>query len=122
MGDLSDEIPGVGGIGKIGALDLMNTYGCVDNFFKDYEEGVIDKRRLTKKIRDFAESAEKRAIFERNMMLMDLHSALAPKPQNLKLTHSVVYPEAFYDLCEELMFKSIVTSYTWIEPFIGDGE
>lgn len=46
MGDTADNIPGVAGIGKIGALNLVQTYGTLDNVYAhldDLKSGLKQK-------------------------------------------------------------------------------
>lgn len=38
VGDTSDNIPGVRGIGEVGAKKLLGTYGSLDNIYKNIEE------------------------------------------------------------------------------------
>ena len=54
MGDSSDNIPGVPGIGEKGAIKLMSEYGTLDNIFEHAEEipGAVGK-----KLREGKESA-----------------------------------------------------------------
>jgi 5'-3' exonuclease len=37
MGDPSDNIPGVAGVGEKTALDLIRRYGAIDNIYSDIE-------------------------------------------------------------------------------------
>ena len=39
MGDTSDNIPGVSGIGEKTALELIKTYKTIDNLYKAIDEG-----------------------------------------------------------------------------------
>lgn len=114
-GDTSDEIPGVGGIGEKGAVELVNTFGSVAEFLNRTIDGTLPK--LPKKFADFAESNEKQDIYRRNLMLMDLRSSLTPKPVNLTVDPGAFDAAGFEEFCRELMFQSILTSDDWTEPF-----
>jgi len=116
MGDSSDEIPGVGGIGDKGAKELIATYGSVTSFLNQAMDGSLPD--LPKKFRDFAESPEKQEIFHRNMKLMDLASPEIPAPLGLKIEKGALNIDAFAGLCEELAFNSIISNLNaWTEPF-----
>ena len=48
MGDKSDNIPGVQGIGKVGALNLIKEYKDIDNLYQNIDN--IDKPALKEKL------------------------------------------------------------------------
>jgi 5'-3' exonuclease len=121
MGDISDNIPGVGGIGPRGAIDLITTYGSVGSFFNQVADKTINVGALTKKLRDFATSEEKHDIFRRNMQLMDLSSPERPEWINPKIVHGAIDPDKFSDFCKRMLFNSIVKDLDgWLEPFTGN--
>lgn len=123
MGDVSDEIPGVGGIGEKGAKELVNAYGSVSAFTNRVLDGTIDPKSLHKKFRELALNEDKQLLFARNMQLMDLNSPLIPKPDGMKVIAGSLSIGAFTALCEELHFKSILTDVDgWCEPFAGRTE
>lgn len=116
MGDSSDEIPGVGGIGDKGAKELVTSFGSVASFLNQAMDGSLPE--LPKKFRDFAESPEKQEIFYRNLKLMDLSSPEIPAPLGLKVEKGELALDDFAGLCEELIFHSIVSNLNnWCEPF-----
>lgn len=113
MGDPSDAIPGVGGIGEKGAKDLVNAYGSVTSFINQYQ---LEKLEVPKKFKDLAEQIEKQDAFHRNLKLMDLSAA--PVPENLKLNKGQFDEEKVREMFEELSFRSILMSFEdWCEPF-----
>lgn len=109
MGDVSDNITGVGGIGKTGALELLNTYGSVAGFQAQYLDGTLTK--LPKKFEALATDPEKHAIFARNMRLMDLNCPRIPKPVNMRMLPSRFSKEAFHKFCRTMMFGSILRNF-----------
>lgn len=118
MGDVSDNIPGVGGIGPRGAIDLVTAYGSVGSFFNQIADKSLDPKSLPKKLRDFAEMDEKHDIFRRNMQLMDLMTHERPEMINPKITSQPINFTGFEQLCRELAFNRIVNDMdTWLEPF-----
>lgn len=118
MGDSSDGIPGVGGIGEKGAIDIVNRFGTVERFWHAVN---IDKiEGLHKKMIDFGTNEEKWYAFHRNMELMDLSSPKIPEAQNIQLTHKPIDASAFEAFCEELNFQSFLTDLNgWMEPFVN---
>lgn len=118
MGDPSDEIEGVGGIGARGAVELVATYGSVSDFANMVMEKSIDVDKLPKKFRDFALAESKYHIYIRNNMLMNLEHKNVPKPIGLKLTKPVLDVVGFKSFCRDWMLDSILTDLPrWIEPF-----
>lgn len=55
IGDSSDDIPGVAGIGPKGAVPLIDKYGTVENIYKHIDE--IDKAGIKKKLEADKENA-----------------------------------------------------------------
>ena len=48
IGDSSDDIPGVAGIGPKGAVPLIQKYGTIENIYKNIDK--IDKAGIKKKL------------------------------------------------------------------------
>lgn len=55
IGDSSDDIPGVAGVGPKTAVPLIQKYGSVENLYKHFDE--IEKAGLKKKLEDGKENA-----------------------------------------------------------------
>lgn len=115
MGDTADEIPGVGGIGEKGAIELVIAFGSVTSFLN---QANLEKLSLPKKLADFASDPAKIDIFQRNMTLMDLNSSKTPAPYGTRLTNGVFDTAAFGDLCEEFNLTGMLgNTGNWCEPF-----
>jgi 5'-3' exonuclease len=118
MGDTGDNVPGVGGIGSTGAIDLVNTYGSVNNFITDCLTKTIDVSTIHSKFRALAEDENKQIAFGRNKQLMDLRSKRIPKPKELTVEKNKLDKEGFKLFCEKYQFGSILRDFdNWIEPF-----
>lgn len=116
MGDVSDNVTGVGGIGEKGALELVSTYGDVTSFVNQVIDGTI--KNIPKKFEALARIEEKMEIFQRNMMLMDLNHPAIPAARETELIREPLDYDAFKAFCEEFMFNSILRDLdNWIEPF-----
>lgn len=57
MGDSSDNIPGVKGVGEKTALDLIKSYSDLDGVYTALENGEITKKALSAKLTDDKENA-----------------------------------------------------------------
>jgi 5'-3' exonuclease len=119
QGDISDNVTGVGGIGEKGAIELINTYGAVSDFYNQViVEKTIDFDSLPKKFRDLINIEEKMDLYQRNRMLMDLNHRMVPKPKDLIVTKGRFDPDCFRAFCGELLFKSMLTDLeNWMKPF-----
>lgn len=116
QGDISDNVPGVGGIGEKRALDLINEFGSVSAFL-DTPSGELPTK-LPKALREFHDSEEKRRAFARNLYLMDLRRDDLPKPEGLRYVPGSLDTAAFADLCGELAFRSILADIPkFVAPF-----
>lgn len=128
VGDKSDEIDGVGGIGESGALELLNECGSVIEFVKKARSGEITvddfKGRGRRKYfalanNEFNKKVEMGMldIFRRNVKLMNL-ADLEMMPENIE-TIPPRYDEAeFENKCLELSFQSIVDEIeVFVTPF-----
>jgi 5'-3' exonuclease len=137
MGDSSDVISGVGGIGEKGAIELIATFGSVREFWRQCDSGAYkpkskaekslwrgecehDKEawaalyagdptdaKALKKHQD-AWPGQGRAIFRRNFQLMQLLKVTPPNPADIHVDKGCFDPEAFAAICEELAFASIL--------------
>lgn len=117
MGDPSDEIPGVGGIGDKGAILFMRQYGSVTKFRNGIMDKSIDPKSLPKKFRELIEDEDKLEIFARNLMLMNLNTSRIPAPNGLTVAKAELDPIAFKAFCERWVFNSILSNPEWLDPF-----
>jgi len=114
MGDTSDNIKGVGGIGEKRAKELVREYGSVANLVYNHEASY---EHLPKYLRDFISQKEKQDAFERNIKLMHLDGK-HPSIKERKIIKGKWNREAFENLCNELAFMSISKNLdSWIKPF-----
>lgn len=116
QGDTSDNVPGVGGIGEKGAIELLAKYRSVENFLAKYD--ADPKSIKGKKFTDFASSPAARAAFERNMKLMNLIDAQKPPAADVNITRGKFSQDAFRKIAERLAFRSITVDVDrFIRPF-----
>lgn len=107
QGDSSDAVTGVGGIGEKGAPLFLAQWKSVHGFFQAVDDGRAGK--LGKKHADFGNpELPGRAIFERNMNLMDWKRSRKPTPGEIVTTPGAVDVANFELLCQRLAFASIL--------------
>jgi len=112
-GDNSDNISGVGGIGEKGAPLFVAEFGSVKEFLKRFDAGEFKKLPAA---RQRLASPEGRAVFERNLKLMDWSLSRRPEPGEVINTPAIVDVAGFETLCQRLAFASILRDFT---PFLA---
>lgn len=105
MGDGSDVISGVGGIGEKGAPEFLAEFGSVRNFWKMCDEGAFVPK---KKAHINLYQGEGRKLFGRNLKLMQLIKVPKPDATQVEVRKGEHNKERFQEICEELGFTSIL--------------
>jgi len=98
MGDSSDNIPGVKGVGEKTAKDLIKQYGNIDNLYACVGE-------LKGKLREKIEQDEKNAYLSQTLATIDVNCGVSTdlEPMRIKTPFSSAVREKFI----ELEFKSL---------------
>jgi len=128
IGDGSDCIPGVEGIGEKCAPAFLEKYGSVPDFLSRFESKEFDGEteipkgsdlsRYRKKIAKFATEDEGREVYERNMTLMDLRDK--ERPSDLVINKSEYNEAKLKTLFERLAFVSLLKKLDeFVEPFLS---
>ena len=99
VGDVSDNIPGVNGIGPKGATDLIKEYGSIEKIYE--EVGLIPKKVLQKKLEENREMA----FLSKKLAAMKRDAPLEISLDNLK--QHFLDKEELRKYFEELGFKSL---------------
>lgn len=107
VGDTSDNIPGVKGIGKVGAQKLLKEYKTLQNLYDHLDE--IPSASLRKKL---AESRQQ-AFMSQKLVTIVQDVPLSQSLEDLKLRP--IHPQELRDLLTELDFK------TFLRTLLGDG-
>lgn len=134
VGDNSDFIPGVGGIGEKGAKELLLAYGSVSNFFEAMQvPGAMSEKMpkawlnlalnvVPKASSKYGEMLPMKEAYERNRKLMKLGDYV-PRNSSLETNNGSFDRAEFESFCKEFLFKSILVQMdTWIKPFQILGE
>lgn len=100
MGDKSDNIPGVAGIGEKSALTLLQTYHDVNGVYAHLDEiGGALNRKLT--------NGRESAFFSKKLATIDLNVPLAITLQECVI--KMPFPYALKEKFAELEFKTLLT-------------
>jgi 5'-3' exonuclease len=128
MGDTSDFIKGVPGIGETAAPLILNHYrGGVGELIQEvkvageaWEPPTKELRRYRKKIIEFGLNKNGAMdVFYRNVKLMSLIDAPAPRRGTVSVVRSELNEGDFLEFCDEFAFYSIVReSDKWLRPFV----
>ncbi len=110
MGDASDNIPGVAGIGKIGANELIAQYGSLDNIFANINNVPTKYQKKLVANKETAYLSHQLATIK-----IDVELNCTLEDCELKLP----FNEKVYSLMKELDFKSMLARK---ELFAGDVE
>ena len=83
MGDNSDNIPGVPGVGEKTALELVKQYGSIDNIYKAIDENTDT---LKEKLREKLIANKDLALLSRTLGTINVEVPLEQKIEDFKLT------------------------------------
>ena len=112
MGDTSDNIPGVPGIGEKTALDLIQKFSGIDNLYDNIER--VEKKGVKEKLiqnRDLAYLSRRLATIERNIeSLPDLEAFIRKEFDREKL----------YSIFKRLEFISFIEKYGLSEKPVSE--
>jgi DNA polymerase-1 len=108
MGDSSDNIPGVPGIGEKTALDLLHRYGSLEKIYADLDSLDV-KEGVRKKLREGEESA--RLSYWLATILREV--PLAFSPEDNRWDHH--YGPGLYELMKRLGFLKFIEKWG-LEP------
>jgi 5'-3' exonuclease len=147
IGDTSDCISGVGGLGEQGAPLFIAEFGSMRNFWRmcasgEYKpKGKIQKRLLGACPHDLIDymkatytgdeddsrarqkhadtwPGQGRVLYKRNFQLMQLLRVEPPSKADVHMVPGKLDKEAFAEVCEELAFGSILKNLDeFIKPF-----
>jgi DNA polymerase I len=100
MGDSSDNVPGVPGIGKKTAASLIDQFGSLDQIFADLDK-VPQKRA-----RNNLSEHKNKALLSRDLVTLDYQVPLGKTPEDLE----IVEPDnpLLKELFKELEFKRLM--------------
>ncbi len=100
MGDSSDHIPGVKGVGPKTATELIQKYGSIEGLYKKLDE--IEKKKLKEKL----ETDKENALLSRKLVTIDTAVKLDCSVEDLKVQEADT--DALVKLFTELEFTTLI--------------
>ncbi|HEY5583369.1 MAG TPA: DNA polymerase I [Ruminiclostridium sp.] len=103
MGDVSDNIPGVRGIGEKTALDLIKKFNTLEEIYENIDK--VEKKGVREKLeadKDLAFLSKRLATIERRML------DISNLDQYLRIDFD---KEKLYDIFKKLEFKSLIEKF-----------
>lgn len=103
MGDTSDNIPGVPGIGEKTATAIIAQYGSIENAYAHVDE--IRPPRASRNLKENYELAQ----MSKTLATIEIHAAIPYELEQAKIAGiSSLYTEEAYLLCKRLEFKNLL--------------
>lgn len=106
MGDTSDNIPGVPGIGEKTAVSLIQAYGSIANIYDKLQKG---EDNLKGKLREKIESNKDLAELSRTLGTIDVHAPVTDKLEDLEKRGW--NKEAVYNIFKTLKFNRYIERF-----------
>ena len=103
MGDSSDNIPGVRGVGEKTAVKLISDFGSIEGVYANLEN--ITSKSLKEKLGNDQENA----FLSRELAIIDCHVPLSVSLKDVHLGETDLYNnDKLYSLLEELEFRTLM--------------
>jgi len=112
MGDTSDNIPGVPGIGEKTAIELIKEYGSIENLYENLEK--ISKKSVREKL----ESNKELAFLSKKLATINRHMSELCSIEDLR--RKDFDRERLYELFKRLEFKSFIEKFNLKDDIKGD--
>lgn len=110
MGDASDNIPGVKGIGEKTAYTLIGKYQTLENIYEHLDAGDLD---ATAKIKEKLEAGREMAYLSKELATINVHVPIELDYDQCMLTD--VDKPKLYELFKRLEFSKFMTKYDFSE-------
>ena len=107
MGDASDEIPGISGIGEVGAIKLVSQYGGLDDIYARFDAGTLE---AAPGIRSKLEVGRENAYLSRRLVEIRRDAPLGITLEDVK-TNKRDY-NGLLELCGKLELHSVIKQLT----------
>ena len=115
MGDSSDNIPGVRGIGEKGAAMLIQSFGTLESIYEN-----LDDPRITKSVRAKLTDGKESAFLSRDLARIDTHAPISCTLDDLK--YNGIDDGGLYKKFTELELNSFITKFKLSPPKKTAGE
>lgn len=114
MGDSSDNIPGVKGIGPKTATELLNKYRTIDEIYKNIDKVEVDNKRIAKLLIENHESA----IMSRGLATIELNTPVTFSADDAET--KTFNPDEVSKLFMKLQFKSLIPRLKMLVSLTGN--
>ncbi len=114
MGDASDNIPGVPGIGEKTATGLITAYGSIENAYAHVDE--IKPKRAKENLKEYYELAQ----LSKTLATIDVNAEIAYELSQARMQD--FYTEEAYLMCRDLEFKHMLGRFKKTAPKNGAEE
>lgn len=115
MGDTSDNIPGVPGVGEKTALNLVKQYKTIDNLYKELEAGTADVKG---KLKENLENNKDLAELSRTLGTINVEVPIEETIDDLKVKEWD--NEAVLSTFKELNFNRFIDRFKLMESHVAD--
>ena len=115
MGDSSDNIPGIPGIGEKGALSLISQFGSLDNVYQNYASTELKPSVVSK-----LESGKELAFLSRT--LAKINCSVPEMPAISELINKGIDNSKAMELFKELEFTALIKKFELVEAVEEDCE
>ena len=106
MGDTSDNIPGVQGIGPKTASTIIQKYHTIEAALEDIENIKPDKARKN------LDAEREMALFSRELATIKLDCELEKNVKDMEVSEDTMYGAEAYELCKELELSSVLKRFS----------
>ena len=103
MGDSSDNIPGIPGVGEKTATKLVVEYGCIENAYAHVDE--IKPNKARESLRDHYDMAQ----MSKELATINIHSPFELDMEKARMTD--LYTKEAFELCKKLEFKNMFSRF-----------
>ena len=103
MGDSSDNIPGIPGVGEKTATKLILEYGCIENAYAHVEE--IKPNKAKESLREHYDMAQ----MSKELATINIHSPFQLDMEKARMTD--LYTKEAFELCKKLEFKNMLSRF-----------
>ncbi|MGE4353938.1 MAG: DNA polymerase I [Oscillospiraceae bacterium] len=104
MGDASDNIPGVRGVGEKTAMALIQTFGTLQNVYDN-----LDSEKIKPTVRKKLEEGRESAYLSYDLATIRCDAPIDFKPEDC--VHSAEYGGKLYNVFKRLGFVSLITQW-----------
>lgn len=115
MGDTSDNIPGVPGVGEKTALNLVKQYKTIDNLYKELESGTAEVKG---KLKENLENNKDLAVLSRTLGTINVEVPIDESMEDLKVKEWD--NEAVLSTFKELNFNRFIDRFKLMDSHVAN--